>query len=199
METCAENQAALAIKTHEPYLGVMKPWEIATAKIGGGAVVLQGDTVLLVRLNYGPAKDGWVIPGGRVEANELIHEAVAREVQEETGVEIVNEGMIALRQRLGRDGLTDIYCVFRGKPKRTVTAADLKWDPLEIQDVRFWKIAAALGSPDVRNMSKRMIGTLAKINGPALVFAGEIPGTISSVLHDFVFLPPEVTVPEVRV
>lgn len=45
-------------------------------------------SVLLVKRKYDPYKDLWAIPGGFVEQNESLEEAVYRELQEETGVEI---------------------------------------------------------------------------------------------------------------
>lgn len=45
-------------------------------------------SVLLVKRKYDPYKDLWAIPGGFVEQNESLEEAVYRELQEETGVKI---------------------------------------------------------------------------------------------------------------
>ncbi len=50
---------------------------------GAGVVINEKDEVLLVKHN----RDGWVFPGGIVEAGENVIDAVKREVMEETGVE----------------------------------------------------------------------------------------------------------------
>lgn len=55
---------------------------------GVGAVVFRGGDVLLIRRGREPFLGQWSIPGGRIEPGEALRDAVAREVREETGVEI---------------------------------------------------------------------------------------------------------------
>ena len=45
-------------------------------------------SVLLVKRKYDPFKDHWAIPGGFVEQDESLEQAVSRELEEETGVKI---------------------------------------------------------------------------------------------------------------
>ena len=52
-----------------------------------GAVVVDADRLLMIRRGHGPAAGRWSVPGGRVQAGELLAEAVVRELGEETGVE----------------------------------------------------------------------------------------------------------------
>ncbi len=59
------------------------------------ALIRREDEVLLVQ-EQGPDDPGavWALPGGVVEAGELLNEALAREVREETGLEVRDPGRL---------------------------------------------------------------------------------------------------------
>jgi ADP-ribose pyrophosphatase YjhB (NUDIX family) len=59
-----------------------------------GVVVLDGDSVLLIRRSKPPREDQWSIPGGRQELGETVHEAALREVFEETGLTVKLTGLL---------------------------------------------------------------------------------------------------------
>lgn len=57
-------------------------------RVGVGVVVRRGSEVLLLRRKGAHGDGTWSTPGGHLEAGEAPEECAAREVREETGVEI---------------------------------------------------------------------------------------------------------------
>jgi 8-oxo-dGTP diphosphatase len=55
---------------------------------GVGAVVLDEGRLLLVRRTRHPGAGLWAVPGGKVGLGEAMRDAAAREVREETGLEV---------------------------------------------------------------------------------------------------------------
>jgi ADP-ribose pyrophosphatase YjhB (NUDIX family) len=64
------------------------------------ASIFRDGKVLLIQRAHPPAKGAWSVPGGRVEFGEPLHVALAREVIEETGLEIEILGMAGWREVL---------------------------------------------------------------------------------------------------
>ena len=72
-------------------------------EVAVGAVVRRGDDLLLIRRARGTAVGQWSIPGGRVEFGEGLKAAVAREVQEETSLEVKVGRFLGWAERMGDD------------------------------------------------------------------------------------------------
>lgn len=84
--------------------------EFARTKIGVGALVFRGDSVLLVERAI-PPHGLWTIPSGYQEMDETLEEAVVREVMEETGLRVHPKGIVFMRNMHER-GVIDSYSVF---------------------------------------------------------------------------------------
>ena len=68
-----------------------------------GAVILDGDRVLLVQRGQEPLKGRWSLPGGAVDVGETLVECVAREMLEETGLVVEVGPVIEVFDRIIRD------------------------------------------------------------------------------------------------
>jgi 8-oxo-dGTP diphosphatase len=67
-------------------------------RCGASAAVFRGDTVLMVERAKGALQGLWSLPGGHIEPGETAKAAAAREVQEETGVDVDIRGLVDLHE-----------------------------------------------------------------------------------------------------
>jgi 8-oxo-dGTP diphosphatase len=56
--------------------------------VGVGGVIIENGRALLIRRGSEPLRGQWSIPGGTLELGESLQEGVARELLEETGLEV---------------------------------------------------------------------------------------------------------------
>jgi len=104
--------------------------------VGVGAVILDGNRVLLVLRGQEPMKGEWSIPGGALELGETLDAAVQREVLEETGLEVETEAIVEVLDKVVIENgrvryhyvLIDFLCrVLRGALKPGSDADDARW------------------------------------------------------------------------
>jgi len=69
-------------------------------QIAVSAAIFRDGKVLLTRRARSPAKGFYSLPGGRVEFGESLHQALAREIDEETGLDIDIVGLAGWREVL---------------------------------------------------------------------------------------------------
>lgn len=108
---------------------------------GVAAVILNDDSVLLVKRKNPPGEGNWGLPGGVVELGEPITEAVVREVREECGLEVEPVKRLAVFDSITRDEegkvkfhyiLFEFLCRIVGGTLVSATdALDARWMPLE--------------------------------------------------------------------
>jgi mutator protein MutT len=90
--------------------------------VGVGGAVVRGGQLLMVRRASRHGRGNWQLPGGFIEPDETIEQAVVREVQEETGVVAEVEGVLGLRNRYDPEQGNGVYVVMllrlvSGEPK----------------------------------------------------------------------------------
>jgi mutator protein MutT len=56
--------------------------------VGVGAVIIQNGKVVLVKRRFEPLAGQWSLPGGRLELGETLESGLAREMLEETGLQV---------------------------------------------------------------------------------------------------------------
>lgn len=79
--------------------------------IGVGGAVVKDDRLLLVRRASRRGRGNWQVPGGFIEPDETIEQAVVREVAEEAGVTTAVDGVLALRNRYDPEVGNSLYIV----------------------------------------------------------------------------------------
>lgn len=110
-------------------------------RVGVGAVILDGDRVLLIQRGGVTLPGKWSLPGGLVELGETTREAVCREIGEECGLEIELVDVCGVLDRVVHDErgcvryhwvLVDFLAVARGGTLCAGDdAADARWVRLD--------------------------------------------------------------------
>ena len=94
------------------------------------AVICHGGRIFATERGYGPWKDYWEFPGGKVEEGETPEEALAREIREELDTEIaVGEKLTTVEYDYPEFHLTmDCFlCEVKNGDLKLVEHEDAKW------------------------------------------------------------------------
>lgn len=142
--------------------------------IGVGGAVLHHGKLLMVRRASRHGRGNWQLPGGFIEPDETIEQAVIREVLEEAGVTAEVQGVLGLRNRYDPDSGNGVYIILLlhaidGEPKPDGNEVDHagyftleqigELSPLPPVN---WEIAQRVLSPDRRLLHPK---PLTNLNG----------------------------------
>jgi 8-oxo-dGTP diphosphatase len=109
--------------------------------VGVGAVIIQDGKLALIKRGNEPSKGKWSIPGGHVELGESLPDAVIREAQEETCLEVDDPCLIDVVENVDLDeqGKVKYHYVIvdylvhvkSGNIEAASDAAELRWVPFD--------------------------------------------------------------------
>ena len=105
--------------------------------IGVGAIIIDGDKLVLIKRGHPPLQGEWSIPGGVLEVGETIREGVIREAREETSLRVEPMDLLGVYDRVLHDDrgqvlyhyvLIDFLCrVTGGALHAAGDAAEAQW------------------------------------------------------------------------
>jgi len=105
--------------------------------VGVGAVIVEGDRVVLVHRGAEPMAGEWSIPGGLLELGETMRAGAVREAREETGLQVEAGEVLEVLDRIVPDAqgkiryqyvLIDFLCRrIAGELRAGGDAAEARW------------------------------------------------------------------------
>ena len=129
------------------------PDAIRTQRLGAYAVVIVGDRILLTRISpVGYPAGTWTLPGGGVDHGESPHDAVVRELYEETGLRALSSRLVDVHDvHVVAPGRGDRYEDYHGVHLLYAVAVDPDATPHVVEldgttDVARWVAIADVGT-----------------------------------------------------
>ena len=108
-----------------------------TPKLTVDGIILDNNKVLLIKRKNAPFKGKWALPGGFVDYNEKVEDAIIREIKEETGVNVDIKELIGVYSDPKRDprghtvSVVFLLEIISGKIKGGDDACDAKFFDLK--------------------------------------------------------------------
>lgn len=113
-----------------PYCGRYKNRRLAV-----DAIIVKDSKILLIKRATEPFKDLWALPGGGVDYNETLEEALKKEVQEEVGLLVKSTKFLNIYSKPERDPFQVIALTYitevTGNPKAGTDASEYQWFALD--------------------------------------------------------------------
>ena len=108
-------------------------WDTRPAVVDG--ILAEGGRILLIRRGREPCRGRFALPGGFIDRDETAREAIAREMREETGLDVEVERFLGFFDDPGRDVRQTISLVFvlrrrGGELRAGDDAAEFVWADL---------------------------------------------------------------------
>lgn len=134
----------------------------ANHTLGVGVVVINENNELLV-IKERVSKGTYKLPGGHIDDGELISKAVAREVLEETGVEVIFDSIISLGHFFPHQfNQSNLYILCVAKPlSYEICIKDTK----EIEDAKWVDVNEYLADENVLEYNQVIVQSALKTKG----------------------------------
>lgn len=85
------------------------------AKVGVGVCIVRDEKILLVKRRFAPEKGKWSLPAGYLDHGDEPKAHAAREVHEETGLDVEIEGLIDVFHNPPEQGGATVLILYRGR------------------------------------------------------------------------------------
>ena len=123
-----------------------------------GGVLEKDGKYLLVQEAQEKCRGKWNLPAGHMDPNETIFEATKREIREECGLEVELSGVCQIgNQKLENDAFVSMIFTTR------VLDDDIKFDPQEILDVKWFSYEEILSMKEQLRNEKLILGAIDNI------------------------------------
>ena len=110
-------------------------------RAAASAAIIRDGLILIAERGGGPRKGYWSLPGGKIEPGETAAAAAAREIKEETGLDVTLRGLLDVHDVISADEGGNlqhhfIICVFYGtcgpgEPQAATDISDARFVTLE--------------------------------------------------------------------
>lgn len=88
------------------------------------AIIIQNNQLLLIKRGIEPGKGHWAFPGGHIDFDEKVEDAVVREVKEETGLDVFSCTFFGIYSNPKRHPQQVIALVFTASANGIIRAGD---------------------------------------------------------------------------
>lgn len=98
------------------------------------AIIIKDDKILLIKRGKEPHEGLWALPGGHLDWNETLKDAVIREVKEETGLTVTSLKFLKIYSKPSRHPKQLVAVVYYTAVEGELKAGD------DAQDLKFFSI-----------------------------------------------------------
>lgn len=120
-------------------------------------IIDEQQRILLTKRSIPPFFGQWVMPGGKIDHGETMHQALKREVDEEVGLQVSVENLVDVYEHIGIGKHQDHYIIlyYRARP----LSFELNINPHELSEAR-WFSPSELVELDVPPGSRHILSII---------------------------------------